>query len=140
MSELVLEIQTTTTEGVQGPRAKGTLSFGEKTYSVVTGGYGKGFLPKGSYTVHPKHVVEKNLDLSMKTGTTEFFIPITPDFHTERGTTKPGQEGSLGIHPDGNVLGTEGCIGLPADDAASFWRQWESIWPIGDRPTRLTVR
>lgn len=44
-----------------------------------------------------------------------------------------------GIHPDGNVVGTEGCIGLQGSDASEFWNLWTST-PIGDRPTRLKVK
>jgi hypothetical protein len=46
---------------------------------------------------------------------TGFFVPIKADFDTKRG--------DLGIHPDGNVYGTQGCIGLVGDDAANFWKK-----------------
>lgn len=44
-----------------------------------------------------------------------FFIPIYPQFSTNRGKTG----GRLGIHPDGGVPGTAGCIGIRSS-AKSF--------------------
>jgi hypothetical protein len=45
-----------------------------------------------------------------------FFVPIYPQFQTNRG--KVG--GRLGIHPDGNKPGTLGCIGITDSNTKNF--------------------
>lgn len=51
-----------------------------------------------------------------------FFVAIYPLFNTTRGQTG----GRLGIHPDGNVPGTDGCIGIK-NDAKSFYDALRSV-------------
>lgn len=57
-----------------------------------------------------------------------FFLPIEPLFSSFPKRT------SLGIHPDGNVPGTQGCIGLDPFDSQSFYDWavslplWESVF------------
>ena len=43
-----------------------------------------------------------------------------------------------GIHPDRNVTGTLGCLGLVEDDDRKFWEAWKNI-PEHLRPTELNV-
>lgn len=83
---------------------------------IVSGPHGNGELERGKYvlerrkvTPHTKNIEGPFVDKATGKG---FFIPLTPTFETTR-------EG-LGIHPDGNVPGTLGCIGITSD-ASSFY-------------------
>jgi hypothetical protein len=108
------------------------LSWDADMYQAVTGPWGLGPLPRGEYTIKVHDVVENSLNPGLIDPITKksWFIPIVANFQTKRN--------SLGIHPDGNVPGTEGCIGLQGADAARFYKKWISV-PIGVRPTTLTV-
>lgn len=59
-----------------------------------------------------------------------WFIPLTPTFSTNRT--------GFGIHPDGNLPGTKGCIGLQNSDTKLFWDKWIKT-PLKSRPSRLTI-
>jgi hypothetical protein len=108
------------------------LSWEADTYDAVSGPWGLGPLPKGQYVIRVRDVVTK----SPKAGYTDpltndsWFIPIKPNFQTSRS--------GFGIHPDGNVPGTEGCIGLRGKDASKFWEKWNSI-ALDLLPATLTV-
>lgn len=81
-----------------------------KRWPAVSGPHGKGELPTGGYTILPAvplSGIPTNDAYRDKAGNC-WFAPIRPQFKTERT--------SLGIHPDGNVPGTLGCIGLTQDD------------------------
>ena len=110
------------------------LTWGSDTFQACTGGHGKGPLPSGQYEVRRRNVVHDNsgLDTSFLNSQSgqRWFIPIRPLFSTYRR--------GLGIHPDGNVTGTEGCIGLTGSSASAFFRKWLST-PLSSRPTQLTV-
>lgn len=74
-------------------------------WSAVTGPYGNGPLPDGVYNikvfVHPPQA-------SYKRDYFGWFMPLIPQFKTHRT--------GLGVHPDGNVPGTLGCIGITERD------------------------
>jgi hypothetical protein len=109
------------------------LTWGASHYSAITGPYGLGPLPNGEYEVKTRNAVTGDLlSSSYENSLTSnrWFIPITPLF----GTTRHG----FGIHPDGNVTGTKGCIGLTGSEAGSFWRRWMNI-PLSARPTKVIV-
>jgi len=110
-----------------------TLTWGAIHYRAITGGYGLGPLPSGSYKVRVRHVVASPaLSSSYENSLTSnrWFIPIEPQFATSRD--------GFGIHPDGNIPGTKGCIGLPANEAGSFWTRWVNT-PLNARPESLNV-
>lgn len=112
-------------------RATGRLSLNGKTFAAVSGGYGKGELPEGTYHVDVRGAVEgSHLGSAFKAGGVGFFIPIAH-------VTEIGRRG-LGIHPDGNVPGTEGCIGIQGNDAKRFLDTWKGL-ALSRRPTTLTV-
>jgi len=77
-----------------------------QAWPVVSGPYGKGKAPKGRYKVDkPKAIEATEANKSFRdTEGLAWFAPITPLFQTDRT--------SLGIHPDGGVPGTLGCIGV----------------------------
>ncbi|MCH9688576.1 MAG: hypothetical protein K0V04_44505 [Deltaproteobacteria bacterium] len=98
-------------------RATGTLSWGSKTWTAVSGPHNNGALPAGEYRLERRRVTPHSATIGEpfkdKASGLGFFIPLTAEF----ATTRTG----LGIHPDGNVPGTEGCIGITAD-AGSFYK------------------
>lgn len=145
-------------ESHKGEVIIGTLDWGSDSFAARSGPWGKGGLPTGTYTVRWTKLVEgsalskgfsKGMTLD-KSGTlktsvkimnpkdntevkrdlTGFFVPIEPDFETKRG--------GLGIHPDGNVYGTQGCIGLVGDAAEKFWHKVLKT-AAKDRPAKLVV-
>ena len=86
-----------------------------KTYRAVSGPYGKGALPNGSYQV----LELVDLDITEKSkpyciGDICFWIPLIPDIETART--------GLGIHPDGNVKGSLGCIAIESEDDCVLFR------------------
>lgn len=102
-------------------RNKQTLSWPSKkqSWSAVSGPFGAGALPPGLYKVARREVTSytSKVDAPYRDKTGKgFFVPIYPKFNTNRG--KSG--GRLGIHPDGNVPGTLGCIGISAQKAKTF--------------------
>ena len=102
-------------------------------YRAITGPHGKGALPVGQYEVGTRHaVVGSSLSSSFEDTVSKnrWFIPIKPQFFTHRD--------GFGIHPDGNIEGTKGCIGLTSSYANSFWVRWK-LEPLPIRPIKLYV-
>ncbi len=102
-------------------RAKGVLTWDKKSlkWQAVSGPFGAGSLPAGLYEVSRREITDYTNKVSkpFRDKTNKgFFIPIYPKFQTNRG--KNG--GRLGIHPDGNTPGTEGCIGLTDSTTKTF--------------------
>jgi hypothetical protein len=126
-----LDMFTFTKTHSDGKRALGRLSLGGKTFEAVSGGYGKGELPAGTYHVDVRGASEgSHLGSAFTAGGVGFFIPISH-------VSEIGRRG-LGIHPDGNVPGTEGCIGIQGSDAKRFLDAWKAL-SISRRPTTLIV-
>lgn len=106
-----------------------SLSLNGQTYRAVSGPHGGGKLPTGNYSIKVRAAVEgSTLASSYCAGGVCFFIPIEPLFNAK------GRTG-FGIHPDGNVAGTKGCIGI---DAKAFLEAWKKL-DIGNRPTTIQV-
>ena len=103
------------------------ILFDWKFYRAISG---SGALPNGDYDVAVRRVVDKGLGKTYTAGGASFYIPLVPKFETHRSR--------FGIHPDGNVQGTLGCVGIVEDDALAFWNHWMRI-PRGKRPTLLVV-
>lgn len=111
----------------------GELVWGTRRFACVSGPHGKGQMPAGRYDVRVRHVVTgARLSSSYRDPETgdAWFIPLEPTFSTPRD--------GFGIHPDGNIEGTLGCIGLKGEDAAEFWAEWKRT-SISARPTSLLV-
>lgn len=119
----------------EGSRVIGSLEWAGESFDVVSGGYGKGELPNGNYTIKVRYAAEGNKNnmasgfIDSKTGK-GWFLPLEPKFSTTRS--------GFGIHPDGNKPGTKGCVGLQGDDANKFWKKWLNT-SISLRPTELKV-
>jgi len=85
-----------------------------KTWPAKSGPWGRGSAPKGEYTIGETTglpSIQETEPYTDKTGNS-WFTPIEPTFQTNRT--------SLGVHPDGNVPGTEGCIGATEKDTSSL--------------------
>jgi hypothetical protein len=90
-----------------------------ESWPTVSGPHNQGALPDGIYifkkypeTVYPDPKRPKwHLSFCDKNGNC-WWQPITPLFDTDRT--------GLGFHPDGNVPGTEGCIGATDSDTRSM--------------------
>lgn len=84
----------------------------QKEWRAVSGPFGKGSAPPGQYLI--KKLVDipdvpENAAYKGPEGC--WFAPLEPAFKTDRT--------GLGIHPDGNVPGTLGCIGVNKADSAA---------------------
>lgn len=94
------------------------LRWGTDSWPGISGGFGRGRAPAVLYRVERRQIVPMSAGIApgFRDPTTGmgFFVPITPLFPTTRS--------GLGIHPDGNPPGTQGCIGLTARTAAFYNR------------------
>jgi hypothetical protein len=96
------------------------------TWRARSGPMGEGFLPSGPYTIdalveYVKHSKEMR-DYRDRAGN-GWWCPITPQFPTHRN--------GLGIHPDGGMPGTHGCIGITDFDTSSAKRMLKQA--VGDK-------
>lgn len=91
-----------------------------KEWGARSGPWGAGVLPAGVYDISRREITQYTTlaGKAFKDSTGKgFFLPIYPPiFKTSRGSN-----GRLGIHPDGNKPGTEGCIGLTDTNTKSFY-------------------
>lgn len=81
--------------------AEGNLYFNGIIAQFISGKYGKGFAPEGKYRAYK--VLHENRK-AFRQFNFGWQVPLEPQFKTDRR--------KLAIHPDGNVKGTLGCIGL----------------------------
>jgi hypothetical protein len=84
------------------------------SWSAVSGPWGKGCLPNGIYTLEaPVITDEKGMKDVNGFG---WKTRLVPQFKTERF--------GLLIHPDGNIPGTKGCIGIsgPIDTKPLYYQ------------------
>ena len=91
-------------------------------WAAVSGGWGDP-IPAGIYTVERRNVTEytNSIGKGFKDETGKgYFVPLTPHFSTVRT--------GLGIHPDGNLPGTKGCIGIKSN-ASTFYSAIASTSP-----------
>jgi len=91
------------------------------SWPAVSGGYGEP-APSGIYDLSgPVSVVpcEHQQQASYCDPSDNcWWQAIEPTFETHRGK----KDGRLGIHPDGNVPGTEGCIGVTSSDTSDLYQ------------------
>ena len=71
------------------------------SWDAISGPYGNGALPDGNYIGNNLRVRTESSYVREGVG---FSVDLTPQFQTTRTL--------LRIHPDGGILGTEGCIGI----------------------------
>ena len=100
------------------------------SWKACSGPYGKGAAPKGVYylarpvAINPE--AEENKPYKDKAGNA-WFARLDPQFPTDRV--------GLGVHPDGNVPGTLGCIGIMEDDTKELF---EMLYKM-DHPVMVFV-
>lgn len=78
-------------------------------------------IPPGVYTAPPNALMTGNLNKAVG-------VPYHPNFDKISYEDKKGLKwflwlgtGNYGIHPDGNVPGTKGCIGIVQDDTQDIF-------------------
>ncbi len=100
-------------------KSKVLIWHGKGRWKAVSGPWGEGALPVGIYKIGRRGItpytstIGKSFQGSNGKG---FFVPIFPEFATQRGANG----GRLGIHPDGGVAGTKGCIGIKENSKTFF--------------------
>lgn len=117
------------------------LRWGDMAWPAVSGPHRKGFLPDGTYAIDWKHCTDdKSLGAPYRIGDVAFWVPLVNSPQAD----DAGRRG-FGIHPDGNVPGTAGCVGIqPAagEDSVAHCRSfWEKVkaTPLAERPRELEV-
>jgi len=92
-------------------------------YEAVSGGWGNGPLETGLYNItsliRPADMYKREDKNAYSLFGVGWFASLTPLFQTSRTV--------LGVHPDGNVPGTLGCIGLPFKTIDDNTRCWNLI-------------
>jgi RHS repeat-associated protein len=87
------------------------------SWQARSGPFGNGALPSGNYTLNggPSVVPSEHPNQESFCDPTHhcWWQPMTPGFDTTRS--------GLGIHPDGGVPGTSGCIGVQGTDTSSLY-------------------
>ena len=104
---------------IQGKLATGELIIlGDKSnptvrFPCMSGPHGKGHLPLGEYVIKTcAKLLNQELSLPYKKEDFPWFAAIKPMFKTDRY--------GFGIHPDGNVEGSLGCIAITNHDPYCF--------------------
>ena len=115
-----------TIESYNDGLAYGPLEWKEKGLltGAYSGPYGRGELPAGLYHVRRDVLLDKPGNSSFCDSIRNcWFQLIDPQFSTDRT--------ELGIHPDGNVMGTRGCIGILDADTSPWYNAFKSV-KMGD--------
>jgi hypothetical protein len=105
------QIERTTNAGRRNQMVSGTITVNGRSYDFRSGGFGRGSLPKGEYTV-TRHLDSRS-DRSMSVGGVGYSFAVSDKFDSRVGATRT----LLRIHPDGGSAGTEGCIGIVGNAA-----------------------
>ncbi|NNJ24650.1 hypothetical protein [Alienimonas chondri] len=111
-----------------GNRADGRLRWPAKGLDspAVSGPHGKGALPTGEYIAQRSKLLDRDgmpaycdpAGSATPQGHCWFQVFDDAD-HTDRT--------DLGVHPDGNVAGTEGCIGLQDKDTKPWYDAFYAV-------------
>ena len=104
-------ISRTTNAGARNQMVSGQVTVNGHTYDFRSGGFGKGSLPKGTYTV-TRHMDSRNTR-GMVVGGVGYSFALNNKFDSRVGATRT----ELRIHPDGGTPGTNGCIGIVGNAA-----------------------
>lgn len=109
-------------QSYNGGLAYGTLSWPEKnlTTGAFSGPYGRKELPPGLYHAARNKLLDKDGDNSYCDSLNKCWLQaLEPQFSTDRD--------NLAIHPDGNEVGTLGCIGLLDADTSPWYDALYSV-------------
>jgi hypothetical protein len=117
MADIIFEITSR-----NGKQADGNLIWKDKGLdsAAVSGPYGNGYLPNGTYIAARNKMLDKPSGSPYCDKNDKCWMqPMDPNFSTSRT--------DLGIHPDGNVAGTQGCIGLKDKDTKPWYDAFYSV-------------
>ena len=104
------------------------------SWSAVSGPWGNGYLPPGHYTLNqaPSRVPSSHPHQSSYCDAMSncWWQPILANFDTTRdgGIHRDG----LGLHPDGFLPGTSGCVGVTTDDTSDLYDWLLNNWSTTD--------
>jgi peptidoglycan hydrolase-like protein with peptidoglycan-binding domain len=104
--EGVAQITRTQNAGARNQMVEGQITVNGNTYNFRSGGFGRGSLPTGEYTI-TRHLDSRS-DRSMSVGGVGYSFAMSDKYDRRVGDTRT----LLRIHPDGGSAGTEGCIGI----------------------------
>ena len=99
-------IERTSRPGARNQMVTGTVTVNGHQYTFRSGGFGRGSLPPGQYTVTP-HMWSRS-NRSMNVGGVGYSFAMSDKYDPRVGGTRR----LLRIHPDGGTPGTEGCMGI----------------------------
>ena len=102
-----------------------------ETLNATSGPWGNGRLPEGSYTGYN---LRRRTKPGMFCGTdtsTGWSLDLDPNFRTDRT--------DLRIHPDGGIVGTEGCIGVACNQSEHLYEDLETFFKSGNFFSEVTV-
>ena len=106
-----VSVDSVSKTGATNQMTSGKITINGHTYSYNSGGFGKGNLPNGDYTVTP-HMWNRNTKGMVVDGV-GFSFALSDKFDPRVGATRS----LLRIHPDGSPTGTQGCIGIVGNGA-----------------------
>lgn len=92
-----------------GKMATGSITVNGHSYQFRSGGGGRGYLPRGEYTVAGESAPLP----TMRVGNVAFSFNLSDKYDSRVGDTRT----ALRIHPDGGPTGTIGCIGIVGDES-----------------------
>ena len=105
-----------------GKETQGWLRWPDKGLEsrAISGPHGNGTLPEGLYQAKHLGFMDRSEEEAYCDSLNNcWFQYLEPQFSTSRT--------DLGVHPDGNVEGTAGCIGLLDSDSSEWREAFESI-------------
>jgi len=92
-----------------------------RSWPAVSGPCGRGRLDSGKYKIGPVTVLDSSAPNNKPYRDRRGFAwwcPLKPLFECDRT--------GLGIHPDGNIPGTKGCLGITAQNTRDLYRVLKS--------------
>jgi peptidoglycan hydrolase-like protein with peptidoglycan-binding domain len=96
--------------GQRNQMVTGRITVNGNTYTFNSGGFGRGNLPRGEYTV-------SNLRGTNQRGMVRDGVGFKADVSDKYDPRVGATRSLLRIHPDGGSAGTQGCIGIVGDRA-----------------------
>jgi hypothetical protein len=106
-------------------------------FPALSGGYGRGSLPIGSYDVGSPVVLDDTIDnYAYKGDVFPWCCSLNPIGKCQ---DDQGKRTKLLIHPDGGMNGTLGCIGISKDDQKAYETMKFLFEKYNKREVRLDV-
>jgi hypothetical protein len=128
------QIRRTTNAGARNQMVTGQVTVNGHTYDFRSGGFGRGSLPRGDYTV-TRHLDSRSTP-GMVVGGVGYSFAMSDKFDRRVGATRT----QLRIHPDGGSPGTEGCFGIVGNAATQRQFRADMIAEIRRNGGSYTLR